>query len=93
MGGLGKAAWLIFVIAIPWLGVLVYLIAHGRDMTSRDIEQQQAQQQAYDAYIRDAASDGADTADGWSSLQSSATAPRDLRCRVQRPEGEGPGVS
>ena len=32
LGGLGKAAWLIFVIVVPFLGVFVYLIARGDSM-------------------------------------------------------------
>ncbi|MFM2073420.1 MAG: hypothetical protein RLZZ623_3684 [Actinomycetota bacterium] len=58
MGGAGKAFWLIFVVVVPWLGVLVYLVAHGADMTRRDIEQQQAQQDAFASYVRDAAGSG-----------------------------------
>jgi len=58
MGGIGKAFWLIFVIIIPWLGVLIYLIAHGKDMASRDIAQQQAQQDAFNSYVRDTAGSG-----------------------------------
>ena len=37
MSGWGKALWSIFVILVPFLGVLVYIIAHGSDMTKRDI--------------------------------------------------------
>ena len=37
MGGMSKALWAIFVIVIPWLGVLIYLIANGDKMTQRDI--------------------------------------------------------
>ena len=29
MGGFSKALWAIFVIVVPWLGVLIYLIATG----------------------------------------------------------------
>mgnify|MGYP000219923780 CR=1 FL=1 len=55
IGGAAKAFWCIFVVLIPWLGVLVYLIAHGSDMTRRDVETAQAQQAAVDSYIRNAA--------------------------------------
>lgn len=58
MGGAGKAFWLIFVIILPWLGVLIYLVAHGADMTRRDYEQQQAQQDAFASYVRDTAGSG-----------------------------------
>ena len=39
ISGFGKAAWCFFVIVLPFLGVLVYLIAEGKDMGHRDIEQ------------------------------------------------------
>ena len=43
MSGWGKALWSIFVILVPFLGVLVYRIAHGHDMQKRDIETAKAQ--------------------------------------------------
>jgi hypothetical protein len=55
MGGLAKALWSIFVIIIPWLGVLIYLIAHGRGMGERDYKQAQAQEQAFRSYVQEAA--------------------------------------
>ena len=58
MGGWAKALWSIFVILVPFLGVFVYLIARGRAMTERDIEQARAQEQAFKTYVRDAASTG-----------------------------------
>lgn len=35
LGGVGKASWVLFVIVIPWLGVIVYLIARGDGLTYR----------------------------------------------------------
>jgi hypothetical protein len=58
MGGFAKALWLIFVIILPFLGVFVYLIARGRQMSQRDLESAQAQQQAFDAYVRQTAGTG-----------------------------------
>jgi hypothetical protein len=55
MGGFAKALWLIFVIVVPFLGVLVYVIARGHSMAQRDMESMQAQQQAFDTYVRQAA--------------------------------------
>jgi uncharacterized membrane protein YcjF (UPF0283 family) len=55
LGGWGKAGWLVFVIVLPFLGVLVYLIARGHKMTDRDTAQAQAQDEAFRAYVRDAA--------------------------------------
>lgn len=55
MGGFAKALWAIFVIVVPWLGVLVYLIAHGHDMAERNYHQAQAQDAAFRSYVQDAA--------------------------------------
>jgi Short C-terminal domain/Phospholipase_D-nuclease N-terminal len=55
MGGWGKALWVIFVIFLPFLGVLVYLIARGHGMGERDLEEAQARETAFRAYVQDAA--------------------------------------
>ena len=56
IGGWAKAAWCIFVIFLPFLGVLVYLIAEGSDMGRRDIEQTVAARAEFDEYVRQVAS-------------------------------------
>jgi hypothetical protein len=56
--GLKKTAWVIFLIFIPFLGVLVYLIVNGSGMTRRDMDQAQAAQADMDAYIRQTAGGG-----------------------------------
>ena len=58
ISGGGKAAWLIFVIFLPFLGVFVYLIAHSRDMTERDMEQARAAQSQFDQYVQTVAGSG-----------------------------------
>jgi Short C-terminal domain/Phospholipase_D-nuclease N-terminal len=55
IGGWAKAAWVVFVIVLPFLGVLVYLIAQHDGMRERSVEQAQAKQQALDQYVREAA--------------------------------------
>ena len=35
ISGWGKAGWTVFVVVLPFLGVLVYLITHGTDMAAR----------------------------------------------------------
>jgi uncharacterized membrane protein YcjF (UPF0283 family) len=67
LGGWGKAGWLVFVIVLPFLGVLVYLIARGHKMTDRDAAQAQAQDEAFQAYVRQAAENGS-TADELAKL-------------------------
>ena len=46
MGGGSKALWIIFVIVLPYLGVLIYLIANHDGMADRNIAQMQKQQAA-----------------------------------------------
>src|SRR3954452_395001 len=54
IGGFAKALWVIFVVILPWLGVLIYLIAEHDGMRDRSLQQAQAQQQAFDSYVREA---------------------------------------
>ena len=55
LGGGAKTFWVIFVIVVPWLGILVYLIARGGGMQQRAMEQAQDMQQAQAAYIKSVA--------------------------------------
>ena len=55
IGGGMKALWTIFVIFLPLIGSLIYLITQGGSMATRDLEQAQAAQEQMDAYIRDRA--------------------------------------
>ena len=55
ISGWGKAAWTIFVIVLPFLGIFVYLIAEGKGMGERNVRQAQAAQADMDAYVRSVA--------------------------------------
>ena len=66
MGGWAKALWVIFVIVLPFLGILVYLIARGGKMQERAIKDATQQKQAFDAQVREAA--GSSTADDLAKL-------------------------
>jgi ABC-type multidrug transport system fused ATPase/permease subunit len=55
LGGVAKALWTIFVIVIPLVGVLVYLIARGGSMHERAVERAQQHDQAFQAYVQEAA--------------------------------------
>jgi len=55
LGGGGKTFWALFVIIIPWVGILVYLIARGKGMHERQIEQARDIQKAQSEYIRSVA--------------------------------------
>jgi hypothetical protein len=59
IGGFAKALWVIFVVILPWLGVLVYLIAQHDGMRERSMKQAQAQRRQLDDYVRDTAGGGA----------------------------------
>jgi ABC-type multidrug transport system fused ATPase/permease subunit len=58
MSGWGKAAWIIFLIFVPFLGTLIYLIARGHGMRERALADQQEAQNQLDAYVRQTASGG-----------------------------------
>jgi ABC-type multidrug transport system fused ATPase/permease subunit len=62
-----KAVWVLFVIILPFLGVLVYLITRGGKMHERAAEQAAHQQKAFDAYVKQAAGSGS-SADELSKL-------------------------
>src|SRR4029077_17785179 len=52
LGGGARTLWVLFVIFIPWLGILVYLLARGRGMQERQLEQAQAMQRAQADYTK-----------------------------------------
>jgi len=62
LGGLGKALWVLFVLVLPYVGVLVYLIARGGRMQERSLAQARQARSATESYIREVAG-GASTAD------------------------------
>lgn len=55
IGGFTKFVWCVFVIFVPLLGVLIYLIVNGREMGERNLQQAQAQKDQFDAYVRETA--------------------------------------
>ena len=58
LSGGAKALWFLFVLFIPLIGVLVYLIARGGKMQERATQEAQQQDQAFRAYVQDAAGSG-----------------------------------
>jgi len=65
--GFAKAVWLIFIIFLPFLGVLLYLIFRGHKMQEHQLQRAQAQQQQFDAYVKQTAGAGS-TADELAKL-------------------------
>ena len=58
LSGWGKALWFLFVLFIPLIGVLVYLIARGGKMQERAMQDARQQDQEFRAYVKDAAGSG-----------------------------------
>jgi len=56
--GFSKVLWIIFVIAVPYLGVFIYLIANHDGMAERNVKQVQAQQAQMDQYVKSVAGSG-----------------------------------
>lgn len=63
LSGGWKALWVVVLVILPYLGILIYLIARGRGMTERGIKANQAAQAQVDARIREAAGGGTDPAE------------------------------
>jgi hypothetical protein len=58
IGGFAKAIWIIFIIFIPLLGVLIYVIAYHNDIAERNVKGQEAAQAAFDQQVKEAAGKG-----------------------------------
>jgi membrane protein implicated in regulation of membrane protease activity len=68
LSGWAKALWFIFVLFIPLIGVLVYLIARGGKMHERSVRDQQQADQEFRSYVQDVAGSGDTPADQLSKL-------------------------
>ena len=68
IGGWVKALWVLFIIILPFLGVLVYLIARGGKMHERAAQEAAQQQKAFDEYVKQTASSDTSTADQLAKL-------------------------
>jgi general stress protein CsbA len=63
IGGWAKAAWIVFMIVLPFIGVLAYLIAQHDGMAQRQADAMSQAQQQTDEYIRSVATNGGGAAD------------------------------
>ncbi|MET0520945.1 MAG: SHOCT domain-containing protein [Jiangellaceae bacterium] len=69
LSGWGKALWVLFVVIVPWLGILVYLIARGGKMSARAASDYQRRDEEMRTYVREAAgTSGQSTADELTKL-------------------------
>lgn len=80
LGGVAKAIWLLFLIFLPFLTALVYLIVRGGGMAERANEQAQQAKAATDAYVREVAGGGpsAEIASAKQLLDSGAITPEEF---------------
>jgi len=58
ISGWGKAAWVVFVVLLPWIGVLTYLIVNHTGMAERRAQDTKVAQAQFDQYVRQAAGTG-----------------------------------
>ncbi|MFI8826157.1 SHOCT domain-containing protein [Streptomyces sp. NPDC053431] len=98
LSGWGKAGWLVFVIILPFLGVLVYVIARGKSMGHREITHARKRQQEFDAYVRETAGGGRSSADELARLselrtRGDLTEEEFLRAKEMVLSGSGTGPS
>ena len=55
ISGWGKAAWVFFLVFVPFLAALIYLIARGSGMRERTIKAQADAKREFDSYVRETA--------------------------------------
>jgi hypothetical protein len=63
LGGVAKALWTLFLILVPWLGALTYLIVRGRSMNERSAQAAQERDESLRKFVREAAGTTSGTAD------------------------------
>jgi hypothetical protein len=63
LSGWGKAGWTFFLIVLPFLGALIYLISQGDGMAERRAEDVQGQQAQMDDYVRSVSGSGGPAAE------------------------------
>ena len=68
LSGAAKAVWFLFVLLIPLIGVVVYLIVRGGEMHERTAQVVQAQEAAYGSYVAQNGTSSSSTADQLTKL-------------------------
>ncbi len=78
LSGWAKAGWVIFLIILPYLGVLIYLITQSKAMAERRNQEAQAAQSQFDSYVRNVSGGSAEQiAKGKELLDSGAITPEE----------------
>jgi type VI protein secretion system component VasK len=68
MSGWVKALWIIFVVILPYLGVLIYIIVRGQKMQQNAVDSAQQRDAAFRQYVQDATQSTSGTAEELSRL-------------------------
>ncbi len=58
LSGIAKAVWVFFLVFLPFLGVLIYLIVRGNGMRDRALKEQADAKEHFDSYVREQAHAG-----------------------------------
>jgi hypothetical protein len=58
LSGVAKAVWVFFLVFLPFLGVLIYLIVRGNGMRDRTLKEQADTKAHFDSYVREQAHTG-----------------------------------
>ena len=58
-----KAAWVVFVIVLPFLGILIYLLANHDGMAERNVKEAKASRQQFEEYVKQTAGSGGPAAE------------------------------
>ena len=97
LSGGAKAVWCIFLIVVPWLGVLTYLLVRGHSMGERAARESARNEKAFRSYVREAASTGGGIADELAQLtqmrDSGQITPEEYELAKQRVLGAAPAAT
>ena len=78
LSGWAKTGWVVFLIILPYLGVLIYLITQSKAMAERRNQEAQAAQSQFDSYVRNVSGGSAEQiAKGKELLDSGAITPEE----------------
>lgn len=68
LNGWAKALWTLFILILPVLGAIIYLIARGEGMTQRQLAQRDREQEVFRSYVQENAGPTVSVADELNKL-------------------------